>query len=221
VTRAYALLALLGVALLVIGGRLALQPPRASAADEGPAPSAVPAPAQAPTPAPARPADPTEPTEPAPAPRPPGPVSFPPAELALPTLGTVAPVVPVGVLESGQLQLPEQPATVGWWAAGTLPGAGAGTVVVAGHLDAAAYGPGALQALLHVEVGDRVELRDGDGATLAYRVTARHSYDKAELPGELFTTEGPPQLALITCGGEFDQRRARYADNVVVLAVPA
>jgi hypothetical protein len=144
----------------------------------------------------------------------------PPAVVALPAQGVQAAAVPVGVLASGQLQLPEDPATVGWWAGGAAPGSPAGTVVIAGHLDAADTGVGALAALLDVRASDLVELRDSSGGIHVYRVTARRSFAKAALPADLFDTAGPARLALITCGGEFDARRGRYRDNVVVLADP-
>lgn len=213
---ALALLALLGVALLVIGARLALQAPRASAADVGVAPSAA-----------ARPADTASAPEVPPAPAPeagpePAPVlPVPPAEVTLTAQQVSAPVVAVGVLDSGQLQLPDDPGTVGWWAGGALPGAPTGTVVLAGHLDSVTYGPGPLEALLETEAGDLVELRDDEGTAQRYRVVARRSYGKADLPADLFAVDGPPGLVLITCGGEFDERRGRYADNVVVYASPA
>jgi len=37
----------------------------------------------------------------------------------------------------------------------------------------------------------------------------------------LFSADGPPRLALITCGGAFDQAADSYRDDVVAYAVPA
>jgi len=138
---------------------------------------------------------------------------WPPNRLVLPA-GS-APVVPVAVERSGRLAVPDDPRTVGWWVGGAAPGARTGTVLVAGHVDTARSGPGALAALYDLAVGATVRLRTG-GGTVAYVVTGRRTYDKQRLPADLFAADGPPRLALVTCGGEF--RDGHYARNVVVYA---
>jgi len=118
------------------------------------------------------------------------------------------------------LELPPDPDTVGWWAGGAAPGQGAGSAVLAGHIDAAGYGRGALAALLDVGIGDSVEVTDTAGLVLHYVVTARVAYPKAGLPVALFRTDGPPMLTLVTCGGPFDSATHHYRDNIVVSAAP-
>jgi hypothetical protein len=130
------------------------------------------------------------------------------------------PLVPVGVLASGALQLPERPTVLGWYAGGAVPGDPAGTAVVAGHVDSARYGAGPLEGLLSLRAGDVVAVTDAAGGLHRYAVASRTSIAKPALPPELFRTDGPPQLALVTCGGAFDERSGSYADNVVVAAVP-
>lgn len=71
-----------------------------------------------------------------------------------------------------------------------------------------------------VELGDVVEVVDAAGERHRFAVTSRTSYPKAALPAEVFRTDGPPQLTLITCGGAFDEATGNYADNVVVVAQP-
>jgi sortase (surface protein transpeptidase) len=142
--------------------------------------------------------------------------------LTLPPATTPDPVplVPVGVLASGALQLPERPTVLGWYAGGAVPGDPAGTAVVAGHVDSARYGAGPLEGLLSLRAGDVVAVTDAAGGLHRYAVASRTSIAKPALPPELFRTDGPPQLALVTCGGAFDERSGSYADNVVVVAVP-
>ena len=53
---------------------------------------------------------------------------------------------------------------------------------------------------------------------MAYRVTARRELGKAALPADLFATDGPPRLVLVTCGGRFDRTTRHYTDNVIVYA---
>jgi hypothetical protein len=209
----HVVLVVAGTALVGSGLAITSERPRADAPDFGGVAVAAPVPDRL---------DPPEqPSEPPPesATIPPG-----PAAVAAPTgvliLGASvpAPLVPVGVAESGALQLPERPAVLGWYAAGAVPGASAGTAVVAGHLDSAEYGAGPLELLYELEHGNVIEVADAAGGRHRYAVTSRTAYAKAELPAEVFRTDGPPQLALVTCGGEFDERTGQYADNVVVLA---
>lgn len=194
-----------GVVLVGSGLVLTQRPPRADAPDLGTPVAAAPVAASA--------------TPPAPVVVPRAPAA--PATLGLPGDPDPVPLVPVGVLPSGALQLPERPSVLGWYAAGATPGDPAGTAVIAGHVDSAVYGAGPLKRLLDISLGDVVRVTDATGRTHAYAVASRTSYRKTTgLPPELFGTDGPPRLALITCGGAFDERTGSYADNVVVVATP-
>lgn len=173
--------------------------------------------AVAPDPAPA--ADTTSAPIATPVPAPP--LVAPPLGVVLVDEGLSAEVMAVGVNPGGDLQLPEDPAVVGWWAAGAVPGATAGNVVLAGHIDSARRGVGVFAALLRAEADDAVEVTSTDGTVHRYRVVARQSYPKAALPAELFDRGVPPGLVLVTCGGEFDSSRGHYEDNIVVYAEPA
>jgi hypothetical protein len=145
----------------------------------------------------------------------------PPARLRVPALGVDAPVDAVGVTERGDLRIPDAVDRVGWYRFGPPPGAPAGSVVVAGHVDSADQGPGALFDLRSVEVGARIDLVTESGRTFRYRVTGREAIAKRRLPAErLFDREGAPRLVVVTCGGPFDRATSSYRDNLVVAADP-
>lgn len=145
----------------------------------------------------------------------------PPSQLRLPSLGVEAPVVDVGLEDDGGMEIPEDISTVGWYEPGVAPGAAAGTAVISGHVDSQEQGRGALWDLRTMEVDDIVEVEHADGSVSEWRVVARRTYPKEELPiSDIFTRFGDPQLVLITCDGEFDRSLRRYADNVVVYTVP-
>jgi hypothetical protein len=150
----------------------------------------------------------------------PSPAGTPPVELTLPARGVRAPVVAVTTGPEGALLVPEPPSTVGWWSPSALAGGAGGTTVLAGHVDSRDAGLGALAVLRHVGPGEELVLGGADGRDIAYRVTARRQYAKAELPPEVFAAGGPARLVLITCGGAFDRATRHYADNVVVFADP-
>jgi len=157
-------------------------------------------------------------------PRPPaaGPQSVPgpPTRIQIPVLKVVASVDSVATVD-GQLTVPDDPMTIGWWAGAAQPGSRSGTVVLDGHVDSARHGLGALFHLTALRAGDIVTVTTIRGDQVTYRVTARRSYPKAAgLPPDLFATSGPPRLVLITCGGQFDDNTLSYQDNVVVFAAP-
>lgn len=143
----------------------------------------------------------------------------PPTSLAVEALGVEdAPVVPVGVREDGEMEVPavEQ---VGWYRFGARPG-DEGAAVLAAHI---AYDgvDGVFRRLADLSEGDAVRVRFADGAERAFAVTAVERYAKSELPTDLWRRAGDPELVLITCGGEFDPVARSYEDNVVVFAAPA
>ncbi|HEX8518413.1 MAG TPA: class F sortase [Pseudonocardia sp.] len=132
-----------------------------------------------------------------------------------------APVVVTGVDERGDMAVPPDVATVGWYRYGATPGAAAGSAVLAGHVDDRVQGRGAFYDLGDVAAGDPVEVTLTGGRVLAYRVTDVVRVPKAALPVDrIFARDGAPQLVLITCGGTFDRTIRSYEDNVVVTAEP-
>jgi hypothetical protein len=159
-----------------------------------------------------------EPPARAPAPQP---VTLPIA-LRIPALGVSAPLDAVGLEPDGAMEIPHDIRRVGWYELGVMPGEPTGTAVLSGHVDSREQGRGALWDLKAMDVGDEVRIEHEDGRTSTWRVEARTSYPKEQLPiGDIFTRFGDPRLVLITCGGEFDRSARRYTHNIVVYAVPA
>ena len=154
------------------------------------------------------------------------PVDEAPAEVARPIglridqLGVDAPIGEYGVDPSGEMAVPDNVDEVGWYKFGPKPGE-SGSSVLAAHVDLAGSGPGVFFELRTLEEGDRLYVTHDDGSETAYRVIARTTYLKDELPLDaIFSREGPSVLTLITCGGGFNSSIARYDSNVVVYAVP-
>ncbi|MGM0619117.1 MAG: sortase domain-containing protein [Actinomycetota bacterium] len=144
-----------------------------------------------------------------------------PVALRLPGLGVTAPLDPVGLEPDGAMEIPHDIRRVGWYEPGVLPGSPNGTAVLSGHVDSREQGRGALWDLKAMDVGDEVTIEHEDGRNSTWRVEARTSYLKEQLPiGDIFTRFGDPRLVLITCGGEFDRSARRYTHNIVVYAVP-
>jgi sortase family protein len=143
-----------------------------------------------------------------------------PTRVLIPSLGMSAAIEPVGVAaDRPTLEIPRDVDVVGWYRFGPAPGE-RGSAVLVGHVDSHDQGPGAFFRLRSLAPGARVIVQLADGQAVRYRVLARRSYVKGGLPGLLFARDGAPVLALVTCGGSFDQATRHYSDNVVVFAVP-
>lgn len=144
-----------------------------------------------------------------------------PAAVELAGVDIAAPVGAVGVDSDGQMELPPDPDIVGWYRFGPTAGDGAGSVILAGHVDSRKYGLGQLARLHQAEAGDEVVVRTKAGEVHKYTVTDVRNVPRSELPlDEVFSRDGAERLLLITCGGEFDNNRRGYSDNVVVTAEP-
>ena len=144
-----------------------------------------------------------------------------PTSISLPSIGVEAPIVNVALEDDGGMEIPDDVSTAGWYELGVAPGAATGTSVISGHVDSREQGRGAFWDLRRMDVDDIVTVDHADGSTSQWRVVARTSYAKDELPiADIFTRFGDPRLVLITCDGYFDRDARSYSDNVVVYTVP-
>ena len=157
---------------------------------------------------------------PAPSASAPEPADFVPLRLLIASLEIDAPLTATAVDGDGALVPPEDPARLAWWP-GVRPGTGAGSVLVAGHVDMQGYGRGPLARIVDLEPGDRAVLTGADGDRAAYVLRGVMTLVKESLPAdELFGTGGPERLVLVTCGGAYDPDRRSWDSNVIAVLDP-
>jgi hypothetical protein len=136
-------------------------------------------------------------------------------------LGVDSSIVPIGVDDKGQLDIPVDVQTIGWYRFGPAPGAAQGSAVLTGHVDDYRQGAGALANLGSLRPGDTVTVTDDTGVPRTFSVLSREEWHKSEVPlDRLFDRSGEPRLVLITCGGPFNTSTLGYDDNIAVTAVP-
>ena len=142
-----------------------------------------------------------------------------PTGLSIPSLGVLAPVVPVGLAEDRSMQIPGV-SEAGWYLPGRAPGSPTGSAVIAAHVDFNER-PGVFFELRGIQPGAEVVVTDAAGGKHRFVVTERTQVAKDRVPmQELFRTGGDPVLTLVTCGGAFDSGARSYSDNIIVRAVP-
>jgi len=134
-----------------------------------------------------------------------------PARLSIPSIGLTAPVVGVGLDDTGAMAVPDGSTNdVGWYEAGTPPG-GEGSAVLDAHVYAA------FKNLHLVRAGDDLYVDTTSGGRLHFVVTGVRTYPLADVPTDLlFNASGGENLNLITCAGTYIPSIQTYDQRLVV-----
>lgn len=141
-----------------------------------------------------------------------------PTTLDVPAIGVHSSLLALAVDADGVLVAPDRYDVAGWFTGGPVPGE-TGPAVIAGHVDSRSR-PGVFFRLAQLRAGDEITVRRSDGSAATFTVSRVESYPKDEFPTERVYGPTPGhELRLITCGGDFDDGRQSYEDNIVVYAV--
>jgi sortase (surface protein transpeptidase) len=140
-----------------------------------------------------------------------------PVRLQIPAIAVSTPLVRLGRLPDGSIEVPRDWGTAGWYDRGPRPGQ-PGPAVILGHVDSRT-GPAVFYRLRDLRPPDIVRVGLADGRVLAFRVQRIDRYPKDHFPTEaVYFPTLNRELRLITCGGEFDYAKGSYRDNIVVYA---
>lgn len=138
-----------------------------------------------------------------------------PERVAIQAIGLDEPLVELGLLTDGQMEVPSDYDDVGWFAGGGRPG-GHGPSVLAGHVDSTT-GPAVFDGLRRLSWGDVVAITSAAGEEAHYRVTSTGEFSKDDFPTvDVFGATAADTVRLITCSGDFDAAVGSYDRNYVV-----
>ncbi|WP_052158962.1 class F sortase [Halobacillus sp. BBL2006] len=138
-----------------------------------------------------------------------------PNHIKIPSIDVDASVESVGVLDNGEMGVPEDPDKAGWFEPGTEPGS-KGNSVIAGHVDSRT-GPAVFYDLTKVRKGDEIIVSDDEGNEKTYIVEKLESYPQTNSPIEkIFGKTDEKRLNVITCTGEFIRDKGGHQDRLVV-----
>jgi sortase (surface protein transpeptidase) len=138
--------------------------------------------------------------------------------LRVPALGIDAQVIALGFDGDGQLAVPADGSSVGWYEISPRPGE-QGNALLGAHFD----WNGALAVFYGLDTlspGDRVYLDGAPDGELVYEVSGVSSVDwDSSVVDVLATDVDGSSLTLFTCGGDFDSERHGYDQRLIVRAV--
>jgi hypothetical protein len=137
-----------------------------------------------------------------------------PVRIVIPSAKVDAALVPVGLLENGDMEVPPF-GLVGWYSLGPAPGAN-GPAVIVGHVDTKS-GPDMFYYLKDLKTGDEIDIYGRDGDVAVFVVDSSEQELKIELPTErIWNSTQEPVIRLITCTGSFDRSSGHYLSNLIV-----
>lgn len=140
-----------------------------------------------------------------------------PARIEIPSIGVSANIQPTGILENGEMGVPDDVDEVGWFEPGYLTGS-RGHSVLAGHVDSLT-GPAVFYDLDQVRIGETITVTDVDGREMVFEVTEIASYETDQAPiREIFGPSDKRMLNVITCTGVFNRNIGSHEERLVVSA---
>jgi sortase (surface protein transpeptidase) len=143
-----------------------------------------------------------------------------PVGITVPRRDIAAPVIALGLLPNGKLEVPKDFADAGWRANGPEPGE-RGAALITAHVDSRA-GPAAFFHLRDIRRGDRIRVRRRDRTTVTFIAERMERVPKTGFPTKrVYGKTRLPTLRLVTCTGAFIPARRTYRDNLIVYATRA
>ncbi len=134
-----------------------------------------------------------------------------PARLSIPAIGLEEQIIPLGVNEKGEMDVPSgDTSDIGWFKEGPRPGQ-RGSAVLDAHVFAA------FSELDQLRVGDSVYVITESGAKLKFEVVQATVYKLSEIsPDLLFNRNDAKRLNLITCAGQATADGSTYTHRLIV-----
>ena len=140
-----------------------------------------------------------------------------PLYVNIPAIGVGSELVELGLDANDELEVPADFNQAGWFRNGAIPGE-VGPAIIAGHLDSI-LGPAIFSKLSLLKPGDLIKILRVDSKVLTFSVSRIDSFPKEYFPtDQVYGSTTEPELRLITCGGNFNQKDRSYSGNTVVYA---
>ena len=124
---------------------------------------------------------------------------------------------PLGLSQNGEVDVPKDYASVGYYKNGPTPGE-LGPAVVLGHVDSY-QGPAVFFSLGQLKEGDEINIERADGTVATFAVTEMERNEQSNFPTQkVYGNLNYAGLRLITCTGIYSHDQKRYSHNLIVYA---
>ncbi|MES2215816.1 MAG: class F sortase [Patescibacteria group bacterium] len=139
-----------------------------------------------------------------------------PRQIFIPSINLNSKIVDIGTTTDGNLGVPVDFGSVGWYKYGTIPGE-IGTAVFDAHNDNGALIPGPFKHLHEVKSGDSIYITSADGAIRKFVVADLQAYPLGQFPSDLvFYDKSGALIKIITCYGTFIPSENTYDQRLIV-----
>ena len=138
-----------------------------------------------------------------------------PSKLTIPAIDLETPLVSLGLMPDGTVEVPADAEKAGWFHRGPAPGQ-TGSSVILGHVDSV-NGPAVFARLQELRRGNTITVHTETGRAIRFIVRRTKSYLNDDFPAQrVYARQGGRWLNLITCTGTYDRTRGGYQSNLVV-----
>ena len=139
-----------------------------------------------------------------------------PVQIKIDKVAITAPVNPVGLTVSGDMDIEENPKEVAWYQFGPKPGE-EGSAGIAGHYGWKDANPSIFNNLNKLSKGDVITTIDADGLARKFVVTRTAIYTPTQDATDIFKSDdGKAHLNLITCQGTWSAAQQTYSERFIV-----
>jgi hypothetical protein len=152
-----------------------------------------------------------------------------PVAVVIPKIKVKSSLITLGLNPDRTIHVPDvhQPEQAGYYcvtsterppcSSGVVPGA-VGPAAIYGHIDGNGK-PGVFYRLDNLAPGDEIDVDAVDGTTRVFHVYRVEQFKKVDFPTlHVYGNTDRPELRLVTCGGQFDNKAGSYLDQIVVFA---
>ena len=140
-----------------------------------------------------------------------------PSALKVPSIKVDSPLLQLGQQDGKDLvELPSPITKPGWFEKSATPGE-PGVSTIVGYIERGAEEPGVFARLATLKKDHKIHVSRDDGSTATFTVDKIEYYAEGEMPAdEVYTPSDRPELRIITCGGALQEDDP--AGNAVVFA---
>jgi len=144
-----------------------------------------------------------------------------PRYISIPLIGIRAIVKPVSVEQDGAVGVPSNVFMTSWFDQSAKPSDSTGALLITGHYSGP-RGVGIFHDLNKLDSGDIIEIEQGDGTLISFRVVEKLVYQLVDVEmAKAITSADPAKLGLnlMTCEGHFDRDTRSYDHRLLIRAV--